>query len=104
MATDFNRIRQLVTALIDIGAMQGAFAETGAQAPTISISFSVNHPQVGTAADPSTGAAASADYRAAFTEQFAFNFTLPPDVASTAATALAGAVTSAMSAMNLPTS
>lgn len=107
MATDFNRIRQLVTALIDIQSMQEAFAQPGAQAPSISISFPVIHPQVGTA--PTLGdantppAPASADYKPAWTEQFSFNFSLPADVAGSAAVALASAVMSAMSAMQLPT-
>lgn len=112
MATDFNRIRQLVSALIEIQHMQASFAQTGAEAPTISIVFAVDHPQVGTPAsmgDPNASppvppSAPSADYKPAWKEQFQYNLALPIDVAAAAATALGSAVTSAMGAMNLPTS
>lgn len=113
MTTDFARVQQLVNALRYIQAMETAFAETGAQAPTISIAFVVEHPAIAAVGDQSNPAGnpdASPPvppYRppvAASTEQFAFNFGLPADVAATAASALASAVTAAMAAMNLPTS
>lgn len=92
MATDFVRAQQLLNSFVNLQQSQAKFAETGAQAPTITIAFQINHP-----ADPANNIAASV-------ESVNIPLLLPTDVAASAANSVAQVIGAAMAAMGLPTS
>lgn len=92
MATDFTRAQLLLNSFVALQQSQSKFAEVGAQAPTITIAFQINHP-----ADPVNNVAAN-------TETVSISLSLPVDVAGAAATSVAQAIGAAMAAMGLPTS